>query len=127
MPSEKRNFGDMGEFYAQMFLVKHGFNVLQRNYLKKVGEIDIVAENHGVIHFVEVKSVTRETFEDNLKGHSAEENVDNRKMRRIEKTAMIFLLENGLENSHYQIDLITVTFVGGVGEPAIKYISNANL
>ena len=36
--------GSLGENMATMFLVKHGFEILDRNYSKKWGEIDIVAK-----------------------------------------------------------------------------------
>ena len=59
--TNKRKIGDIGENIACMFLVKRGFKVIGRNYLKKWGEIDIIAEKQGILHFVEVKSVTYAT------------------------------------------------------------------
>ena len=56
MPSEKRKIGDLGENLCVKHLVKHGFKILDRNYQKKWGEIDIVAKKSGIIHFIEVKT-----------------------------------------------------------------------
>ena len=39
----KKKIGALGENMACRFLVKRGFKVLDRNYSKKWGEIDIVA------------------------------------------------------------------------------------
>jgi len=64
--TEKRRLGDIGENIACDFLKKRGFEILDRNYLKKWGEIDIVARKDSVIHFVEVKSVSRELHPDRL-------------------------------------------------------------
>ena len=58
--SEKQKIGEIGENVAAKFLMKHGFAILDRNYTKKWGEIDIVAEKDNLLHFVEVKSVVRE-------------------------------------------------------------------
>lgn len=56
--TEKRKTGDLGEDIAAMFLVKQGFSVVERNYLRKWGEIDIIAKKDGVLYFVEVKTVS---------------------------------------------------------------------
>ncbi len=56
--TEKRKTGDLGEDIAAMFLMKHGFTVLERNYLRKWGEIDIIAKKASKLYFVEVKTVT---------------------------------------------------------------------
>src|SRR3989338_4950572 len=58
--TDKRVLGDMGENVACMFMMKHGFEIIERNYLRKGGEIDIVAKKNGGIRFIEVKSVKHE-------------------------------------------------------------------
>ena len=58
--TEKRKLGDIGENIACHFLKKRGFEILDRNYSRKWGELDIVAKKDSIIHFVEVKSVSRE-------------------------------------------------------------------
>ena len=55
--TEKRKLGDIGENIACDFLKRRGFEIIERNYLRKWGEIDIVARKRNVIRFVEVKSV----------------------------------------------------------------------
>jgi len=42
-------------------LALNGFNIIERNFTAKSGEIDIIASKGGVAHFIEVKSGT--TFE----------------------------------------------------------------
>ena len=59
--TEKRKTGNLGEDLACRFLMKHEFNISERNYLKKCGEIDIIADKGSKIHFIEVKSVSCET------------------------------------------------------------------
>ena len=54
--SEKRQFGNFAEDIASMFLMKRGHKIIERNYLKKWGELDIVSRENNQIHFIEVKS-----------------------------------------------------------------------
>ena len=60
--------GALGEKIAADYLKKQGFSILDTNYLKKWGEIDIVARGTGVndqiVRFVEVKAVSYETKAD---------------------------------------------------------------
>ena len=44
MSTEKRNIGDIGEAIAARFLGEKGFIIVEQNYLKKWGEIDIISE-----------------------------------------------------------------------------------
>lgn len=41
---------------ATDWLVSRGFEIVERNFQKRFGEIDIIAKKSGVIHFIEVKS-----------------------------------------------------------------------
>ena len=58
-PTEKQKIGQIGEDSACKWLEANGYKVIERNYLKKWGEIDIVTKKGSKIHFVEVKSVSR--------------------------------------------------------------------
>ncbi len=96
-----RKFGDIGENVACAYLARHGYRVLERNYLRKWGEIDIVAVKDGVVHFVEVKSVSHETR------IRAEENMHHQKLRRLQRVIQTYLVEKRLDQD-WQIDLAVV-------------------
>lgn len=66
----KQIIGKIGEDLACEMLRKEGFKVIDRNYLKKWGEIDIVAIKGKKVHFVEVKTVSRDTFDQNQQNSS---------------------------------------------------------
>lgn len=53
-----QRIGKLGEELTAKFLMKRGYKILARNYRRPWGELDIVAEIKGKIHFVEVKSVS---------------------------------------------------------------------
>ena len=51
-----KELGNFGENYVSNYLKNLGFNIIDRNYHTKYGEIDIIASKDGKIHFVEVKT-----------------------------------------------------------------------
>ena len=54
--TEKRKIGDIGEELTCKYLISKGYEILDRNYNSKYGELDIVAANSTHIAFVEVKT-----------------------------------------------------------------------
>ena len=50
--SKSQKIGQIGENVASKYLVKHGFSIVERNYTKKWGEIDIVARKEKRIHLI---------------------------------------------------------------------------
>lgn len=107
----RRKLGDVGENIASMFLTKHGYRILGRNYLRKWGEIDIIASKDNLLHFVEVKSVSRRTSEWVTHGTSAyrpEENVHPQKLKRLFRTIQTYLLEKKLDDTDWQLDVAVV-------------------
>lgn len=94
--AEHNKIGTIGENIATRFLMKQGFSIVERNYRKKWGEIDIIALKNKELHFIEVKSiscrdldyVTRVT-----KNHRPEENVHFRKRQRLGRAIETYLLE----------------------------------
>ena len=108
--SEKQKIGEIGENIATRFLVKHGFSVIDRNYTKKWGEIDIVAEKDRRIYFIEVKSVTRETLDNqnSLDQYRPEDNMHPWKLKRLSRAIQTYLLSKKLDNQDWQVDLLVV-------------------
>ena len=52
----RRSLGNLGENYAARLLKKKGYRILERNYIGKWGEIDIIAGKRNLLAFVEVKT-----------------------------------------------------------------------
>ncbi len=102
--SEKQKIGELGEEAAVAFLVKQGFYILDRNYTKKWGEIDIVAKKGTVLYFIEVKSVSHE-----FSGYNAEDNMHPWKMKRMSRTIQTYLLDKNIDDDiEWQVDLLVV-------------------
>ncbi len=100
-----KEFGDYCEEEACLFLIRQDFSILFRNYRTSFGEIDIIAERRGVIHFVEVKAVSQETFN---RGIRPQDHVTREKIRRIKMVAQHFLVTYDLSALQSQIDLIAI-------------------
>ncbi len=96
--------GKIGEDLAVKHLVKQGFKILERNYRKKWGEIDVIAEKNKILHFVEVKSVSCVTdFDDYI----PEENVTYSKRKKLARIIETYLAEVTHETD-FQIDVAAV-------------------
>ena len=55
MEENKRQLGKIQEERAAEYLTGIGYEILERNFRCRLGEIDIIAKDHDVIVFVEVK------------------------------------------------------------------------
>ncbi len=112
--SGTQKIGEIGEDVAVKFLMKHGFLVLDRNYTKKWGEIDIVAQKGKTLYFIEVKSVssfelTQDVPHETKDDYRAEDNMHPWKMKRLSRTIQTYLLEKDVdENIEWQVDLLVV-------------------
>lgn len=103
-----KQIGQIGEDVAAEFLRRKGYEIVVRNYRKPWGEIDIVAIKGETVRFVEVKAVTRESL-DNVEGggHRPEEMVHEHKVRKISRTAEMYMNESN-DSRDYQIDVVGV-------------------
>jgi len=123
MPTEKRKFGDVGEKVACYFLKNKGYSILETNYQKRTGEIDIIAKLNDILHFVEVK--TRTDFSNDKFG-APQESVNYHKQKRLIKTALFYLLEKEhSDDTDWQIDIIAITIDKNKKTAKINHIKNA--
>ncbi len=104
--TQKRTIGDLGEDLVCKYLFEKGFQVVCRNYLKPWGEIDIVTKKNSRLHFIEVKSVTREPGRG---GFRPEENMHYAKIRRLNRAIQTYLIQHEPDKEiDWQIDLACV-------------------
>ncbi len=105
--TEKQKVGQIGEDIAVRFLVKQGFSIAERNYLKKYGEIDVICRKNQRLHFVEVKTVTRGTLGEKLDNYRPEDNVHKSKLQSIGRTIQAYIFEYNVSED-WQFDVITI-------------------
>ena len=132
--TEKRKLGDIGENIACDFLKNRGFEIVERNYLKKWGEIDIVAKKSGIIRFIEVKSarlneqklgqVSCVTLSEvSQVSYSPEDNMHPWKLKRLARVIQTYLLHKKLD-CEWQLDLVTVKMDMGTRQARVEMIEN---
>ena len=107
--SERKRVGRIGEQIACDFLERKGFRIIDQNYRKPCGEIDIIAEKDGQIRFVEVKAVSCEALPEISRemDYRPEEMVDARKLSKLARTAALYM-EMARDSREYQIDVVGV-------------------
>lgn len=129
---DKNKIGAYGEEIACRYLVRKNHLILNRNYLRKWGEIDIVSretyKNKEIVHFIEVKTVSYETRDqlDSAVSYGTwrpEENVHSRKLRKFARIIETWLADNNYEGD-WQIDVISVRVVPREKSATLKYIEN---
>ncbi len=116
------NVGRKGEEISVKHLVKHGFKIIDRNYRQKLGEIDIVAKKDGVLHFVEVKTVSNETdFEDYI----PEENINFSKKKKLARVINKYLQDKNVSyETEFQVDAVAVFFNLLTGDSKIRFLED---
>lgn len=114
MENNKKKIGNLGENLAGKFLRNRGFKIVEKNYLKKWGEIDIIAAKEKVLHFVEVKTVSVKYPDKKLSAPSVdtyrpEDNVHPWKLKRLSRVIQTYLLEKDPKGEiNWVFDVITV-------------------
>ena len=118
---DTKEFGNFAENLAGRYLESRGYEIIERNYRKPWGEIDIIAFKNDICVFVEVKANSREFIGD----FNPEVRVDDRKLGKIVKTAMLYMDSDVLRSSYdWQVDVVSVTFNENDKKAKIKHFKN---
>lgn len=118
MPSFWSRFGSNAESVTSRWLISQGFRILDQNWRRPWGELDIVAEKNGVLRFVEVKA--------SVQAHSGFEpfvRAGYTKMAKVVRTARTWLAaHNYSATTEWQIDIISV--IMNEGSPQFEHFEN---
>jgi putative endonuclease len=130
--------GNFGEDIACVFLKKHGYKIVERNYLKKWGELDIVAKKARKLCFVEVKTVSCEMFDESAgvasevvthvtvprTGYRPEENMHSSKIKKFTRVIQTYLQEKGIDQTDWSAALIAVRVDTAKKIAKVRFIEN---
>ncbi|MDE2079348.1 MAG: YraN family protein [Patescibacteria group bacterium] len=122
--------GRIGEDIASRFLSEKGLKVVERNFRRPYGEIDIVSrESSGIYRFVEVKTVSWETGELGVShetGYRPEENMHPQKVKRLMRVIESYILFRSIEED-WQVDVIAVYLDREAKRAKVRHLENVVL
>lgn len=113
----KKIIGNDGEQRVNDYLKRNGYQVIDRNWRTRTGEIDIIAYKEETLVFLEVKTIPNGTLD------MLQRELNQQKFKRILKTSKRFLLNHReYSNSYVRYDVIVVDMPG---YESIYHVENA--
>jgi putative endonuclease len=116
---ERVAVGRHGEEEAERHLTRRGFRLIERRFRVRNGEIDLVMADGKTIVFVEVRRRRSALAGDPL------DSIDQRKRRRIIRTARLYLHVRGLYDRPCRFDVVAIRDDARPGEGSIEHIADA--
>jgi putative endonuclease len=111
---DRRQTGTLAENRACAFLESQGFTIVARNFLRRIGELDIVARDGDLLVVAEVRTRASDRY------GGAAASVGRDKQRRIAATAALFLQwQPALRRCRVRFDVIVVR------DGAIQWLKHA--
>ncbi len=112
-----RSSGDLGEDIASRYLERSGYEVVERNYRTRRGELDLVARRGDTLIIVEVKLRRGTAYGDPL------EAVTPRKQQTIRLMAEEYLSERDPSFEDLRFDVVGILLLAG--RPEISHVEDA--
>jgi putative endonuclease len=100
---DRRQTGTLAENSAAAFLESQGFLIVARNFLRRIGELDVVARAGDLLVIAEVRTRSNDRF------GGAAASIGRAKQMRIAATAALFLDQHPeLRRCRVRFDVIVV-------------------
>lgn len=117
----KKEIGKVGEDISIKYLIEKNYEIIERNFSCKQGEIDIIAKDRSKkeIAFIEVKTRT------NKKYGNPSESVNENKQKHIYKSAEYYTYKYNLYNKAIRFDIIEININLMERKININHIKNA--
>lgn len=118
---EKQKIGEWGEKVALEYLRSQKYRILEQNYRRPWGEIDLIAQDGETIVFVEVKANSASFGQ----AFSPEIRVNPKKSRHILRTAQLFVNQRFAgKEKEWRVDILGITFDLSNSTAKIKHFKN---
>jgi putative endonuclease len=117
MEEARRELGKRGEDAAAQYIGKKGYRIVERNFTCKLGEMDIIALDGKTLCFIEVKTLSGNTY------GPPEIAVTVHKQHQLSKVALAYLNQNHLHDIEARFDVIAVTL--SPGDERVELIKDA--
>lgn len=119
MSLDRRELGAAAEEIAAAYLAAHGAEILERNYRRRLGELDVIAREGDTLLIIEVRTRSTSAY------GGAAASVDVRKRRRIVRAAQQLLQRRGeLGRLAVRFDVVVVSNVK-TAQPTVDWIRHA--
>jgi putative endonuclease len=115
-----RNFGNFGERVAASHLESKGYEILERNWSVREGEIDIIASRGDEIVFVEVRS-----RRGGGRMGTPEESITGRKAAHVRAAAAAYVQEHPDAPENQRIDVVALELDAKGRVLRVEQIENA--
>lgn len=112
--------GKRGEDIAVEFLKKKGHKILERNFRKSYGEIDIISIHQNTLVFTEVKTRTSNQF------GTPFESITSWKLKSLVKTAQLYKASHPKLPSALRIDAVSVKLLENGEAESIEHMENVS-
>jgi putative endonuclease len=99
MKANNRRIGQLTESAAAEYLSNHGYQIIERNFSNRFGEIDIIVKEKNILIFVEVKAKTGIEF------GLPEEMITKGKLSKIRRMANLYMQDKILP---CRIDVVAI-------------------
>ncbi|MDQ0192746.1 YraN family protein [Paenibacillus wynnii] len=116
----RKQKGNAAEEAAAQYLSSLGYEIIERNWRCRSGEIDIIAWERGRLIFVEVRSRSNRT----LQG-SPEESVNVRKIQQVRSVAEFYLYIKRQPEGPLSFDVISVILNSDLSVASLNHIREA--
>ncbi|MBF0532417.1 MAG: YraN family protein [Candidatus Omnitrophica bacterium] len=100
--NNNRTKGDIGEDLAVEYLIRKGYEIIERNHSNPFGEIDVIGRNSGNLCFIEVKSRADD------EAGSPWEAVTRYKQSKIIRAALGYIMQNKVAGQQVRFDVVAV-------------------
>ena len=117
MPEPRHAVGKAGEEAAVQYLCQQGYQILERNYRCRFGEIDLIARDGRTLAFIEVKTRRSQKF-----GPAAAA-VTLEKQRHLVKASQVYLIQQRKAYEFCRFDVVTIELEAQ--KPRIELIKDA--
>ncbi|MRR29101.1 YraN family protein [bacterium] len=115
----RQRLGAWGELQAETHLLERGFELIQRNYRTRFGEIDLVMKQADLLVFVEVKTRSNNRF------GPPEQSVTPEKQEHLLLAAEQYVEEHPELPADWRVDVVAVIGKPGAAPLEIIWFENA--
>ena len=119
MTRQRLDRGKLGENIALEYAQQQGYQIIQRNFRCKSGEIDLIAQDKHIVVFIEVRTKTSDAY------GPAYNSVTLTKQQQVKRVALGYIAEHNLVNTQFRFDVIGIILDPKTQQPQLDHLQNA--